>query len=100
MLSDIALANDAADQAELVRLREDVRKYQRLEQWKAVNKTYLRMQKIAEKNNKLSLSPDDHLKGAMASSSLGNLNDVVLRLRASKAVLDGDPNAASIRQQS
>lgn len=80
-LLGIIFAASSAVEAEVQRLREVMEKRYRKELWEAVDASYLDMIEIDKKED--FITNDDHLKGAMAANSLGNINETLRRLERS-----------------
>ena len=84
--SMFALANppDSEEDAEIYRLRERLTKHYKHETWVGVEHTYNEMLVVDKK--RMWITADDHLKGAMASSSMGDVEETIRRLEASLLV--------------
>jgi len=64
--------------AELNRLRELLSRHYKYETWVGVENIYNQMKDLNKRSDLLTV--DDHLKGAMASSSFGNIEETMSRL--------------------
>ena len=86
--SSVSWADIVEDEnvAEIYRLRSKLEKYYQHETWTAVNSTYEEMLQFKKKEKASVLTVEDHLKGAMASSSLGNIEETLRRLEAAVAI--------------
>ena len=77
----ILLAASSEIEAEIQRLREVMEKRYRKELWEAVDNAYENMIEIDKKAD--FLTADDHMKGAMAANSLGDMQETLARLKRS-----------------
>jgi hypothetical protein len=71
-------ASETEKEAEILRLRQLLERHYKHETWLGVENTYQDMLRVNKKG--MYLTVDDHLKGAMAASSVGEIEETLQRL--------------------
>lgn len=74
----------SADEAERVRLSEEMKRLSSRNAWRGVDESYRRLEALEAKG--VVIGYKDHWLGAVAARELGDLNAVYVRLRKAKAV--------------